>query len=160
MRFLKSFRAAFRGILYCMNHERHMRVHTVAALVTFLASFFFGFSRTDYAVLFLTYALVTASELFNTVSEELADLLREGFHPRIRVSKDMAAGAVLVCAIFSVAVGICLFGKPEGFVRMFVFFCDHPWMWGVAALLLLSSLIFIFAGPYGIRDFFRKRKID
>lgn len=160
MRLLKSFRTAFRGILYCINHERHMRVHTVAALITFLASFFFHFSRTDYALLFLTYAMVMAAELFNTVSEELADLLCESFHPRIRVSKDMAAGGVLVCALFSVVVGIFLFGKAEGFVCMFVFFGDNPWIWAVLAVLIFLCVVYIVAGPYGIRDFFRKRKID
>ncbi len=36
--------------------------------------------------------------------------------------KDMASGAVLVGAVFAVCVAVCLFWKPEGFVRMGAYF--------------------------------------
>ena len=58
MRFLKSFRYAFRGIVYCINTERNMRIHTVIALYVFVFSFFFHLTRVEYAVLFLAFAQV------------------------------------------------------------------------------------------------------
>ena len=32
MRFVKSLKYALRGIVYCINNERNMRIHTVAVL--------------------------------------------------------------------------------------------------------------------------------
>ncbi len=160
MRFLKSFQYAFRGIVYCVNNERNMRVHTVAALYVFAFSFFFGLSRTGYAVLGLTVAMVWVAELFNTVAEELSDLVAPSFNPVVRIVKDMASGGVLVCAAFSVLVGVCLFWRPEVFARIAAYFAAKP-----AALLLLAavtaaSVVFVVLGPLGIRDRVRHRKRD
>ncbi len=44
-----------------------MRIHTVAALYVFAFSFFFHLSRTEYAVLFLTFAAVIMGELLQHV---------------------------------------------------------------------------------------------
>ncbi len=63
MNFLRGFQAAFRGIIRCINHERNMRIHTVAALYVFVFSFFFEFSTTGYAVLFTVFGLIMALEI-------------------------------------------------------------------------------------------------
>lgn len=159
MRFLKSFKYAFRGIIYCINNERNMRIHAVVALYVFAFSFFFGLSRTGYAVLFLTIALVWMTELFNTVAEELSDLVAPSFNPVVRIVKDMASGAVLVCAGFSVFVGICLFWRPAIFARIGAYFCSNPVMLGLLAAVSAASVVFIVLGPLGIRDRIRLKKL-
>lgn len=159
MRFLKSLKYAFRGIIYCMNNERNMRIHTVAALYVFAFSFFFGLSRMQYAILFLTFALVMMAELFNTVAEELSDMAAASFNPVVRIIKDMAAGGVLVCALFAIGIGICLFWNPVAFLQIISFFKKNPVM--LLGLVLISALAYLYitAGPLGIRDFLHKQKI-
>ena len=158
MRFLKSFRYAFRGIVYCINNERNMRVHTVAAFYVFVFSFFFDLTRTQYAVLFLTFALVLTAELFNTVAEELSDLNAASFNPVVRIVKDMASGAVLVGALFSVAVGICLFWKPAAFVRIFHYFAERPPLLALLLASLAAAVCYAALGPIGIRDRVKRKK--
>lgn len=160
MRFLKSFKYAFRGIVYCINNERNMRIHTVMALYVFAFSFFFHLNRTQYAVLFLTFSAVWMGELFNTVAEELADMAAASFNPVVRIIKDMASGAVLVGAVFSVFIGICFFWKPAVFVSMVGYFASNPVMIAVLAAFTAASIIFIVVGPLGIRDHARKRKAE
>ena len=109
MNFLRGFQAAFRGIIRCINHERNMRIHTVAALYVFVFSFFFEFSITGYAVLFTVFGLIMALEIVNTGLEALADQISPGYSPVVKVVKDIAAGAVLIMAIFAVAVAVVLF---------------------------------------------------
>ena len=96
MNFLRGFQAAFRGIIRCINHERNMRIHTVAALYVFVFSFFFEFSITGYAVLFTVFGLIMALEIVNTGLEALADQISPGYSPVVKVVKDIAAGAVSV----------------------------------------------------------------
>lgn len=133
-----------------------MRIHTAAALYVFAFSYFFEMSRVRYAVLFLTFALVMAAELFNTVAEELSDMVAASYHPVVRIVKDLAAGGVLVCALFAVGVGICLFWQPQAFFRIFRFFVDGPWRIAVFLVCVAATLGYIVLGPLGIRDLWKR----
>lgn len=158
MRFFKSFKYAFRGIVYCINNERNMRIHTAAALYVFAFSHFFEITRTGYAVLLLTFALVMAAELFNTVAEEITDMIAASYHPVARIIKDLAAGGVLMCALFAVGVGICLFWQPESFLRILRFFMDRPWRIAAFLASLIAAGLYVIQGPIGIRDFCMRKK--
>lgn len=61
-----------------------------------------------WALVLLASALVLAAELVNTAIEELADHLHPGEHPRIRLVKDCAAGAVLVAVLGALGVALAL----------------------------------------------------
>ena len=63
MRFVKSLKYALRGIVYCINNERNMRIHTVAVLYVLAFSPFFEMSRARYAILLVTFALVLTAEV-------------------------------------------------------------------------------------------------
>lgn len=158
MRFLKSFKYAFRGIVYCINNERNMRIHTVAALYVFVFSFFFELSRAQYGVLFLTVAGVMSAEVFNTVAEELSDMAAASFHPVVRIVKDMAAGGVMIYALFAIAVGICFFWQPASLAKIVSFYGNNPLLLVLLIVSIALNIIYIVLGPIGIRDFIRKRK--
>lgn len=158
LRFLKSLKYAFRGVIYCINNERNMRIHTVAALYVFAFSFFYDFTRTQYALLFITFAMVIGAELFNTVAEEISDMLASSFHPVVRIIKDLAAGAVLVFAGFSVGVGICLFWQPEVLLFIAQYFLYQPLYMLLLLLALFVSYLYIQMGPVGIRDCLHRNK--
>lgn len=158
MKFLRGFRYAFQGIVYCIKNERNMRVHTAVALYALLFSPFFALTASQYAILFVTFAMVIAAEMFNTASERLADLSSSHYSHLVRIAKDVAAGGVLVCALFAIAVGICLFWQPAAFVRMWIYFTDKPYMAVLLVLSLVLALCYVIWGPIGIRNAFRKRR--
>lgn len=152
MKFLKSFKYAFRGIVYCINNERNMRIHTVMMLYVLLFSPFFHLSRLQYAVLFLTVSAVVSAEMMNTAAEELSDMSAADYNPLARIAKDVAAGAVLVCAVFSVFVGICLFWQPDAFLALFYFFAERPWLAVLLVISVVLAVIYVILGPLGLRD--------
>lgn len=157
MRLKKSFRFAIRGIVFCINQERNMRIHTVAALYVFAFSFFFHFSDAEFAVLFLTFAAVMMGELFNTAAEALCGELKPGYSPAVRAVKDISAGAVLTGAFFAVCVAVCLFRRPEGFALAAGFFRERPLLLLPLAAFTAVCIVYIAAGPAGIRDYCRRR---
>ena len=55
-----------------------------------------------WALLLLNCSLVLAAELFNTALEHALDHLHPELHPAIKVSKDCAAGAVLIFSFSAV----------------------------------------------------------
>lgn len=159
MRFRKSLKYAFRGIIYCINTEKNMRFHTVAILYVLLLAPYFSLSRAEWAILFLTFAVVTAAECFNTVAERLSDFSASNFNTVVRVVKDMAAGAVLLCALFSIAVAVCLFWKPEGFWNLWQTFFKNPTFPVLLILLAFPSYFYVSWGPLEIRDRIHHRRI-
>lgn len=110
--FFASFRAAARGIGVSVFNERNLRFHLVAAAFVLLLRSGFELSAAEDGVLFLTIGSVIAAELLNTAVERAVDLCSPDRHPLAAWAKDAAAGAVLVLAISSVAVGIRLFWRP------------------------------------------------
>jgi diacylglycerol kinase len=64
----------------------------------------------EWGLLFLTYAVMMGLELLNSAMETFADFMHPDEHPAVKRVKDIAAGAVQVAAIFSIAIAILLFG--------------------------------------------------
>ena len=147
----KSFVYAWRGFLFCINNERNMRIHVTVSVYMYaylLVYDFFVISRTQLAVLLLANALVFMAEIINTAIENTVNLLETKYNKFCEIAKDSAAGAVLVCAVFSVAVGIAILGQPEALKKLFDYYTEKPWMLAVLAASIALSCVYIFSGPY------------
>jgi undecaprenol kinase len=107
---LKSFAYAGQGIAHGFRTQRNMRVEAAIAAVVIIAGFFFRITAVEWAVIFVCIGLVLSAELINTVTELAVDLLTQRYHPMAKLAKDAGAGAVLITALASVAVGIAIFG--------------------------------------------------
>ena len=105
-----SFANAWRGILYTVKTQGHFRFHLLAAALVLFAGLGVGLERWEWVALFLTIGCVLVAEAFNTAVELAVDLAEPHIHPIAGLAKDVAAGAVLITAIMSVAVGVLIFG--------------------------------------------------
>lgn len=106
---IESFNNALNGILYTIKSERNMKFHVAAALAVLLLSLFLDLTRVEFLILCLSVAVVLICELLNTAVEVLVDIIVDGYHPKAKIVKDVAAGAVLVSAFTSLIVGYLLF---------------------------------------------------
>lgn len=144
-----SFGYAFRGIYYALKYERNMRIHftCMVYMYCFLLIYdFFEVSATQFAVIFLANALVTALELVNTAVERSVDLASREHTEKGKIAKDTAAGAVLIAAVFAVLVGIAVLGQPEAFVKLYNYWLDKPYMFAIFVLSIVPATVFIFKG--------------
>lgn len=139
-----------------------MRVHLVCMIYMYsylLIYDFFEVSRTQFAIIFIANAIVVMGELFNTAIEAVVDMAEEKFSEKYnrlaKISKDTAAGAVLVGAIFAVCTGIAILAQPEAFRAMFAYYAEKPYMIAVLIASLVLSFTFIFTGF----NFKKKRQI-
>ncbi len=107
--FFDSFRDAFRGIGRCLKAERNMRVHFAVAAAVAVLALCLKVSGGELACLLLAMGMVMAAEAMNTAVERLCDFVEESHNDRIGMIKDIAAGAVLLSAIFAAAVGVVVF---------------------------------------------------
>lgn len=108
--FIASFSFAGRGIWQTLRHQRNFRVHVSVALAVSSLAWVLNFSRIDWGLLVLAMALVLGLELVNTGIEAIVDLVSPGFNRLAGAAKDAAAGAVLIAAAASVALGLVVYG--------------------------------------------------
>ena len=107
---------AIDGIIYCIKTQKNMRTHITAAVMVMMASIFLKLSRIEILILCLVIAFVIVCEMFNTAIEKAIDINVKEYNPLAKVSKDVAAGAVLVSAICSIAIGYLLFANKIKFI--------------------------------------------
>lgn len=140
----RSFQWAARGVCLALR-ERNFRIHLTVSCYVTAAGFLAGLSRAEIAVLCLCFGLVIAAEMVNTAIETLCDRITGQIDPLIRDAKDIAAGAVLMTALFSIAVALMLFAHPAPVLTALGRLARHIW---IDALLLVSipvAVAFIFA---------------
>jgi diacylglycerol kinase (ATP) len=107
--FHHSVLVSLRGIWYVLRSQRHMQVHSFFMLVAIFLGWFFGISRFEWMVLWMSVGSVLIAECLNTAVEVAVDLTTKEYKVRAMISKDVAAGAVVLAAIQSGIVGYLLF---------------------------------------------------
>lgn len=106
---IKSFQHAFCGILTSFVIGRNIKVHYTAALAAVLSGLSFGISKVELLIILLISAQVICLEMVNTAIERTVDLVTSEYHIYAKIAKDVAAGAVLVAAIFATIIGGIIF---------------------------------------------------
>ena len=106
---IKSFGYAFKGIASLLKKEHNAWIHCLAIVVVTFAGLYFDITRTEWCIVCLCFGMVLAAEGFNTAIERLVDLVSPKFHPIAGDVKDVAAGAVLICAIAAAIIGLIIF---------------------------------------------------
>ena len=117
MKLLNSFKYAIAGFWYCVKRERNFRIHIIAAIAVIAAAIWFELYAYEVIAIVFAIALVLICEMINTSIERTIDAVREccdGHDTKKldglrKVAKDVAAGAVLVSAVFAAVVGIIIF---------------------------------------------------
>lgn len=106
---LKSFSYALTGIGSFICREPNAWVHCTAIVFVTVAGLAFGITRTEWMTVIGCFAGVLAAEAFNTAIERLVNLVSPEYHPIAGDVKDIAAGAVLICAIGAALISILIF---------------------------------------------------
>lgn len=87
-----------------------MRKHVALGIVAIIAGFVFRLNQMEWLWLLLAVFLVWIVEIINTVFENVVDMFTDfHFHPIGKKIKDMAAGAVLMTAVFALVVAAIIF---------------------------------------------------
>ena len=107
--FWQSLGFAIAGMRHAFRSQRNLRIHGVIAGVVIIAALVLRISRAEWAVVVSLIALVIGLELLNTAIEALVDLSSPTSHPLAKIAKDTAAGAILLVALGSLAVGLIIF---------------------------------------------------
>ena len=108
-KFIRGFGYAFKGLGYAAKTQLNFRVHLVASLLAVFMGYALHISINEWLWIAFCIAIVLMAELFNTALEFLVDLVSPEYNKLAGHVKDVAAGAVLVAALFALITGGIIF---------------------------------------------------
>jgi diacylglycerol kinase (ATP) len=106
---LRSFKDAATGVLTMLSGQHNAWIHAIATVCVVALGLWLHLRAESWCFLVLAMVVVWVAEALNTAFEALCDVASPDFHPLVKKSKDVAAGAVLLSAIGAVVVGLLVF---------------------------------------------------
>lgn len=105
---IKSFGYAFEGLKSAAS-EQTFRIFCLVALIVIFLMFLFRLPLGEKIVLILTMTLVVTLELINSRIERILDIFQSDHDPRVKIIKDISAGAVFIACLGAAIIGILIF---------------------------------------------------
>lgn len=106
---IKSFSYALNGLKYLVKYEHNSRIHLIATILVGALGFLLQLQYYEWGMVLFCIGIVWITEILNTAIEKLCDFQTLEQHPKIKVIKDLCAGAVLISAIISLIIGLLIF---------------------------------------------------
>jgi len=117
-----------------------MRIHFAAVFYAVIAGIILEIQPYEWGLIALVCGLVIGAELINTALERLCDGCEPCQSSVIKAVKDLAAGAVLICALAAVGVAFLILFEPIHFYLTYYgpeLLPEEPAFWvGIGALPL------------------------
>jgi diacylglycerol kinase len=105
----RSFINAITGLGYFFRHENNGRIQSAIGIGVLAMAVFLRISTMEWLAVLICIGSVLSLEMLNSALEKLCDLVQPGFHPQIKIIKDLAAGAVLWASVLSALIGTVIF---------------------------------------------------
>ena len=109
---VQSFAYAFNGIRITFFSQQHAWVYLAMTVSILTAGAVLKISPREWCWMIIAVVTVWTAEALNTAFEFLCDVASPEFHPLVEKAKDVSAGAVLICIIGAVAIGLIVLGPP------------------------------------------------
>ncbi len=110
--FQKSLLYALNGLRLAFRSQRNFRKHLLIAFLTFSVAFFLRVSIVEFCIIIFANTLVLVMEMINSVVEFVIDAYYKNKWAKLaKLSKDIAAGSVLLSASASVIISFLIYGS-------------------------------------------------
>jgi diacylglycerol kinase (ATP) len=106
----ESYRYATSGIFHTLRSQSNIWIQLPIGALVLLMGWYLEVEPWEWVALVITIAMVLVAELLNTSVEAMMNVVQKEYSLDVKVAKDVAAGAVLISAVASVAVGVLIFG--------------------------------------------------
>ena len=111
--FIEACNNDVNGIIYAATTQRNIKIQLVLAVIVMVLCLFYGLNTTEFLCLVFAVFMVIFAEMINTAIETVVDLFVDVYHPKAKIAKDVAAGAVVLATCNALIVGYFIFFKAE-----------------------------------------------
>lgn len=110
--FQKSLMFALNGLRLAFRSQRNFRKHLVIAFFTLSIAFLLRVDIVEFCIILFTNTFVLVMEMMNSVIEFVIDAYYKNKWAKLaKLSKDIAAGAVLLSATTSAIISLLIYGS-------------------------------------------------
>ena len=110
--FSRSVMYALNGVRLAFRSQRNFRKHLVIAIFSLSLAFLLRVSIVEFCMILFANTLVLVLEMMNSVIEFVIDAYYKNKWAKLaKLSKDIAAGAVLVSACASAIIATIIYGS-------------------------------------------------
>jgi len=107
--FQKSALYALNGVRLTFKSQRNFRKHLLIAILTLIIAYFAHFSLIEFCIIIFANTFVLVVEMLNSVIEFVIDAYYKNKWAKLaKLSKDIAAGAVLISATGSAMISLII----------------------------------------------------
>lgn len=106
---MRSVRHAIAGILFMLRTQHNAWLHLCATTAVVVSGIVLRVTFADWRWIVVALVMVWVAEAMNTAFEHLCDVVSPEFHNSVKLSKDIAAGAVLITAVGAAVLGAMIF---------------------------------------------------
>lgn len=107
---VNGFKNAFAGLYWSFHSQLNFRIHIFFTLVAFTLGLLLKIAYYEWLVIITTISTMLTLELINTSIEQATDAITLEHNNTIKRAKDVSAGAVLTYAIYTILIGVLIFG--------------------------------------------------
>ena len=104
----KKFGPAFEGLFAAAGHKA-VQIQMMLGIAAVIAGFVLKLTYFEWLIFILCIGLVITAEILNTAIEEIGSYLTKLYDPKIKLIKDLAAGAVLTASFTALTAAVVIF---------------------------------------------------
>ncbi len=116
--FMEACNNAVNGIVYAATTQSNIKKQLIIGVIVMILSLFYNFTTAEFLCLTFAVFFVIFAEMINTAIETVVDLYVDVYHPKAKIAKDVAAGAVVLAACNDIVVAYFLFFRETELANM------------------------------------------
>ena len=94
IRRLKGIIIAINGMFFLLKNEEAIKVQSFIFLIIIALGFYFEITSKEWIIHIILIGFIFTTESLNTVAEKICDFINPKYDKRIKLIKDISAGAV------------------------------------------------------------------
>ena len=106
---IKGIIIAISGMFFLLKNEDSIKVQSLFFLLFIFLGYYFEITKNEWIIHIILIGFILTTEALNTVAEKICDYINPKYDDRIKLIKDISAGAVSFAVISSLIVLIIIY---------------------------------------------------
>ena len=106
---IKGIIIAISGMFFLLKNEDSIKVQSLFFLLFIFLGYYFEITKNEWIIHIILIGFILTAEALNTVAEKICDFINPKYDNRIKLIKDISAGAVSFAVISSLIVLIIIY---------------------------------------------------
>ena len=100
---------AISGMFFLLKNEDSIKLQSLFFLLFIFLGYYFEITKNEWIIHIILIGFILTAEALNTVAEKICDFINPKYDDRIKLIKDISAGAVSFAVISSLIVLIIIY---------------------------------------------------